>query len=87
MLTPVQVNSDIEAALYGYLMRRFPPLSNCGPETPLLESGAIDSLGILELTSFLGERFGITIDDGDFDPENFETPSRLIAMVARKCAK
>lgn len=42
-------------------------------ETPLLESGILDSLSLLQLVVFLEERFGITVGDADLLPQNFET--------------
>ena len=38
------------------------PLSD---ETPLLDSGILDSLSLLRLVIFVGERFGVTMDDDD----------------------
>jgi acyl carrier protein len=84
MLTQTNDRSDIEAAIYTYLTKRFPSLECYEPETSLLESGVVDSLGILELMSFLTERFGITLEDEDLDPDNLETPARLVEFVRRK---
>lgn len=63
------------------------PIANAGgvsPETPLLESGVLDSLGILQLMTFLGEQMGIEVSDEDFIPENFETVGSLSRFVAGK---
>jgi acyl carrier protein len=84
MLTTENGRSDIEATIYGYLEKRFPALGSCESDTPLLESGAIDSLGILELMTFLGDRFGITLEDGDFDPGHLGTPARLVQFVEHR---
>ena len=84
MIPSESSHSEVEAALYSYLAKRFPTLSPCGPDTPLLENGVIDSLGILELMNFLSDRFGITLDDVDFTPENLETPARLVRFIERK---
>ncbi len=54
--------------------------------TDILNSGAIDSLGILQLMMFLGERFEIEIEDDDFVPENFETVGKLVQFVELKQA-
>jgi acyl carrier protein len=75
---------EVETAVLGYLARRFPALRPLHDDTPLLESGAIDSLGILELMTFVAERFGIALDDADFDPENLGTPSRLVQFIERR---
>jgi len=68
----------------GYLRDRFPALANVEATTPLLQSGAVDSLGFLELMTFLSEEFGITLEDEDFDAANLETPGKLADFVERK---
>lgn len=50
----------------------------------LLDSGILDSLGILQLVTFLGDEFGIEVTDDDFVAENFETVGSLARFVARK---
>ena len=84
MLPPPNRPSHVEATVYAYLARRFPALAGCDADTPLLENGAIDSLGILELMTFLADRFEISLDDNDFDPENLGTPARLVQFIERK---
>jgi acyl carrier protein len=84
MLTASDVRSEVEVVIFGYLAKRFPALAQCEADTPLLENGAIDSLGILELVTFLGERFGVSLDDTDFDPEILGTPAGLVRLIERK---
>jgi len=50
----------------------------------LLESGVIDSTGIMHVVAFLEERFGITVDDEDMIADNLESVNRIAAFVARK---
>jgi acyl carrier protein len=71
--------------LAAFLRERFPALANgdLGDETPLVGGGAIDSLGILDLVSFLEERLGIVMTDDDFDPANFETFGHLMDFIGR----
>lgn len=84
MLSPDTV--DTRELLAGYLGQRFPALAGTSmtDATPLLDGGLIDSMGILDLAAFLGERLGIEIADDDFEPDNFETFGKLIAFVERK---
>ena len=53
-------------------------------DEPLLQNGVLDSLGILELVSCLEQEFGISVDDEDLAPDNFQTIERLAAFVAEK---
>jgi len=48
-------------------------------EDPLLRTGILDSLGILEVVSFVEAEFGITVADEELVPESFES----IATIAR----
>jgi acyl carrier protein len=52
-------------------------------EAPLL-NGALDSLGLMNLVSFLEEEFGIQVDDLELVPDNFETIARIEGYVTRK---
>lgn len=52
----------------------------------LIEAEVIDSLGIVQLISFLEEKYGITIDDDDLDPENFRSVARIATFVEAKAA-
>ncbi|HTZ36844.1 MAG TPA: acyl carrier protein [Stellaceae bacterium] len=52
-------------------------------ETPLIESGLLDSLGILELVSFLEDGWEVTLPLDEFVAENFRTPAAILAMAAR----
>ncbi len=52
-------------------------------DTPLLETGVLDSINLVRLIQFIEERFGIDIPDSDFGPELFESPASLAAYVDR----
>ena len=75
---------EVEDIIHAYLTKRFPALANLKAETPLLAGGAIDSLGTLELMTFLGERFEIEIEDGDFFGETFASLASLVRFVAER---
>lgn len=51
-----------------------------------LDSGIIDSTGVLELVSFIEQRFGFTVADQELLPENLDSLRNLGAFVARKRA-
>lgn len=50
----------------------------------LLETGVLDSTGVLELIEFLEETFGFTVDDAETVPENLGSIAGLIQYVQRK---
>jgi len=83
--------TDINQEIRNYLINSF--LS--GQADKLKENGAllgdiVDSTGVLELVGFLQERFAITVDDEDINPENLSSVNSLVAYVERKvngCAR
>ncbi len=50
----------------------------------LIESGVIDSTGVLELIEFLEEEFAIRVEDAETVPENLDSIERIVAFVDRK---
>ncbi|MCZ8375523.1 MAG: acyl carrier protein [Beijerinckiaceae bacterium] len=78
---------DADLALLGGFLRQLSPAAKAldlKDDTPLLSSGILDSLGILQLMSFLGEELGIEIADDDFTLDNFETVGALMAFIRRR---
>ena len=53
-------------------------------DTSFLGSGIIDSTGILELVSFLEETYGISIDDEELIPENFDSLKNIDKFLRKK---
>ena len=51
-----------------------------------LETGTIDSTGVLELVSFLERTFGITVADDELLPENLDSVDAISGFLARKTA-
>ena len=57
------------------------------PDESLIESGIIDSTGILELVMFLEEKYSIKIEDEELIPENLDTVNNLVKFLERKGIK
>lgn len=56
------------------------------PETSFVEGGILDSTSVLELVSFLEERFGIAVEPDEINLENMDSLTRVEAYVLRKQA-
>ena len=50
----------------------------------LIESGLLDSLGILDVVTYLEEEFNISISDDELTPDNFQSISAMSGYVQRK---
>jgi acyl carrier protein len=61
--------------------------SELNPDESLLESGIMDSTGILELVLFLEEQFLLEIQDEEIIPENLDTINNIVAFVEKKKIK
>jgi acyl carrier protein len=55
-----------------------------GGDHSLLEQGLIDSTGVLELVSFIENKFKIKVEDDDLVPDNLDSINRLIAFIETK---
>ena len=67
-------------------MQKFPAARKrtIGDDTPLLESGIVDSLGVLDVVAFLEKSFMIQLSDDELTPENFGTVKSMASFVERK---
>lgn len=50
----------------------------------LLEGGIIDSLGVLNLVSYVEEEFQISVSDDDLVPDHFRTIGHLADFVLKR---
>mgnify|MGYP001103075475 CR=1 FL=1 len=72
------------------LLTKIQPFGKWEKNTPLFESGGIDSITIFEkILPSLEEIYGIHIEPLELVPENFETPEAIAAYVEgkRTCMK
>ena len=74
----------METVINDYISRELVPDAALLPlanDTSLLDSGIIDSLGLVRLVVFLEERFGIGVGDTDLLPENFSSVNAICAYL------
>lgn len=53
-------------------------------DTSFLDSGIIDSTGILEVITFLEETFEISVNDDELLPENLDTVKNIVRFIEQK---
>jgi acyl carrier protein len=56
-------------------------------ETSFLESGMVDSTGILEIINFLEETYHIVVEDNELIPENLDSLKNLDRYLNTKLGK
>jgi acyl carrier protein len=69
-----------------FILRKFPLARKRGVKESdlLLESGILDSMGVLEVVHFIEEEFRIQISDEELVPENFQSIERLVSFLQSK---
>ena len=53
----------------------------------LLESGIIDSTGVMELVAFIEETYGVKVKDEELIPENLDSIANVSDYICRKQAE
>jgi acyl carrier protein len=54
---------------------------------PLIDGGYIDSMGLMQLTTFIEERTGVRVPDDEVVPDNFQTVASIEQLVTRLKAR
>ncbi len=62
----------------------FGDASSLQDDKSFLESGIVDSTGMLELIMFLENTYGIKIEPEEMVPDNLDSVNRVAEFVARK---
>ncbi|GBU16318.1 MAG: acyl carrier protein [Methylobacterium sp. CG08_land_8_20_14_0_20_71_15] len=84
----IETRAAVREAILAFVAARNPglPPGAVTPETSLVTSDALDSIGVLDLVLDLGERFGVEIDEESFDLRHFESVEALAAHIDGKRA-
>jgi len=82
------IESAVEQQIRAFIVENFLLGKDSGFENTesLLESGIIDSTGIMLVVAFLEERFGIAIQDDDLVADNLDSVVCIARFVDRKQA-
>ena len=79
----MEINS-VKSKIKTFIVGRFPLAKNTDDDHRLLANGVLDSLGVLEVVTFIEGEFGFTVTDEELLPENFASISTLSVFVQRK---
>jgi acyl carrier protein len=74
----------MESILNDYISRELvgrPELLPLQNDTPLLETGILDSLALLRLLVFLEQEFSIQVDDFELIPDNFNSINAICLYI------
>ena len=76
-----------ETSIRDYILENFLFTTDQGQlqdDASFLEEGIVDSTGVLELVMFVEETFGITVEDEEIVPENFDSVQKLARYAKLK---
>ena len=79
-------NTDVRAAIRGWLQENVTGGRGVADDEPLIENGVMTSLQTVELVTYLEDEFGITVEDDEFDEENFGSVDAIATLVEGKAA-
>ena len=72
--------SEVEQRLAGWFVDKL-QIEIPSPDTDLLETGVLDSLGFVELLLHLEQAFGITVALEQIDLQNFRSLERIAVLL------
>ncbi|WP_333839660.1 acyl carrier protein [Pelomicrobium sp.] len=80
---------DIKSTVKEFILREFLPGED--PDaltdgTPLITGGVLDSIATLKLVLFIEERFGVTLQAHETDPEHLDTLAQITSLIRSKQA-
>ena len=79
--------NDLSAKIKEFIMTEVNPelgLTDIDDGEPLIESGIVDSLGVLKIMSFLDETFGVDLSSEEIKLENFRDVRTICDLVAKQ---
>jgi acyl carrier protein len=63
------------------------PASELDLSYDLLENGVVDSLGLLRLVAWVGERYHIPVDEVEISPDDFRSVNEISRFIERATQK
>jgi acyl carrier protein len=81
--------NHLRARVREFILKKFPLArkQDLKDSDALLESGIVDSLGVLDLVNFIEEGFSINVVDEELTPENFQTIDRMVRFIESKASR
>jgi acyl carrier protein len=80
------MSTTILESVRSFVIEAFYAPADLADDASLLDTGTMDSTGVLELIVFLEKRWGITVGDREIHPDYFDSIRRITAFVERKIA-
>ncbi len=81
-------DENIKGQLVQYITENFVITGELDLDTvdSFMETGILDSTGILELIGFIEETFDFEVDDDEMVPENLDSLANAVGFIQKKIA-
>jgi acyl carrier protein len=82
-----QVMREFKTKIKEFIMRDVNPernLERLEDDEPLIDSGIIDSLGVLKILAFLDDAFGIDLSSEQIKLENFKNVTSICSLIEKE---
>jgi acyl carrier protein len=81
------MTDDIKTVITDFVLKEFLPgedPSELTDTTPLITGGVLDSIATLKLVMFIEERYGISLQAHEVDPEHLDTIAQIAELIRSK---
>ena len=78
------MSDTVESQVLDFVRGLKPENRDVAADTDLIATGSLDSLAVLELVSFIGERFSVVPPISDITPDNLRTVETIVGLVEGK---
>ena len=86
--SPAPGMDEVREALLAFVSRSFMVAAGeIDQHRSLIDQGVIDSFGLVEITAFLAERFGVEVREEDMTRERFGSLERMARFVVGRRAE
>jgi acyl carrier protein len=88
-VTAPAAGESVEERIRAFLHKQFPAARSrgIGIDDSLLTQGIIDSLGILEVVTFVEKEFQLVISEDELLSDHFESIAQIARLVSQKLAQ
>ena len=82
MSTDISTKNEIQVALLDFLCRQFyVDLDDIILDKSLIDTGIIDSMGLIEIASYIKKSHGFTVTKEQMNRENFGSTLRIVDFI------
>jgi acyl carrier protein len=81
------VTEDIKSTLKQFILQEFLPgedPAELTDSTPLITGGVLDSIGTVKLVMFIEERFNVTLQAHETDPDYLDSIAAITSLIESK---